>query len=351
MRPDTKVQRYVIKSVPTGIDSGTGMSLRHFSILFVGSLDFATSCDDSAADGATFRGGAGSVSQAGSAGTSGSAGMSSAGTSSSSAGSSAGTANGGSSGQGGSLTGGTAGQSGSPADGGAGAGAYNPCPSDGSACRLMPLGDSITAGIGSSDGSAYRRELFRHALSDSRALTFVGTQESGPAQVDGEDFPNHHEGHSGWTIDDGGGRDGLYPDVADWLQSNPPHIVTLQIGTNDVTIDLDLAQAPDRLGLLLDRIIDNAPDALIVVAEIVPTTDNTLDQRVQTYNAAIPGLVAERQALGAHQLLVDMYSAFTANTNYKTDYMDDFLHPSDAGYAVMADTWYEAIAELLPAAP
>jgi hypothetical protein len=32
-------------------------------------------------------------------------------------------------------------------------------------------------------------------------------------------------------------------------------------------------------------------------------------------------------------VLVDMYAAFTANTNYKTALMNDELHPNDAGYS------------------
>ena len=38
-----------------------------------------------------------------------------------------------------------------------------------------------------------------------------------------------------------------------------------------------------------------------------------------------------------------MYAAFTANTNYKTALMNDELHPNNAGYMVMANTWYAAI--------
>ena len=212
----------------------------------------------------------------------------------------------------------------------------------------MPLGDSITDGVGSSTGAGYRLELFRLALQDEKKLTFVGSHESGPDTVDDVPFPKQQEGHSGWTIDDGGGRSGLYPKLEEWLTATPPDIVTLMIGTNDVDIELDLVNAGMRLGLLLDRIIEHAPDALIVVAQIVPTTDDTENQRVMTYNAAIPELVQQRAEAGKHITMVDMYGAFTDNANYKTEYLADKLHPSDAGYVVMADTWYESIGALLP---
>ena len=42
-----------------------------------------------------------------------------------------------------------------------------------------------------------------------------------------------------------------------------------------------------------------------------------------------------------------MHGAFTANPNYKADWMGDNLHPNVAGYAQLASTWYAAIGPLL----
>jgi lysophospholipase L1-like esterase len=213
----------------------------------------------------------------------------------------------------------------------------------------MPLGDSITD-LGGIENSAYRLELFKLALMNDKNITFVGSHESGPAEVNGVPFPRAQEGHSGWTIADGGGRDGLYDMIQGWLAATPPHIVTLMIGTNDIDIQLDVASAPMRLGLLLDRISMYAPDALTVVAQIVPTTDDTTNARVMAYNAAIPGLVKERADAGKHVISVDMYGEFTKNPSYKTALMGDKLHPKQEGLVVMAQVWYAAIGNLLPAA-
>jgi lysophospholipase L1-like esterase len=100
---------------------------------------------------------------------------------------------------------------------------------------------------------------------------------------------------------------------------------------------------------LLDRITTAAPNALVVVAKIVPTKSDDENQRVMTYNDAIPMLVKTRADAGKHVIVVDMYGAFTKNANYKTEYMNDNLHPKDAGYAAMASTWYPAISGFLPA--
>ena len=42
-------------------------------------------------------------------------------------------------------------------------------------------------------------------------------------------------------------------------------------------------------------------------------------------------------------MLVDTYSAFTADATLKTDYMNGPLHPNDKAYDLMADSWYEAL--------
>jgi lysophospholipase L1-like esterase len=228
---------------------------------------------------------------------------------------------------------------------------YEPCPTNGDACRIMPLGDSITDGCcgenAISMGGSYRVELFRLARVNHKKITFVGSHESGPATADGAPFPKAQEGHPGWTIADGGGRSGLQTPVAGWLAATPPHVVLLMIGTNDVDISYDLPNAPARLGTLLDTIFTKAPTALVVLAQIVPTQKDDENQRVRAFNAALPALVAARAAAGKHVTLVDMYGAFTKDAAFKTKLLANALHPSDAGYAAMAQVWWAAIGEVL----
>jgi lysophospholipase L1-like esterase len=229
---------------------------------------------------------------------------------------------------------------------------YNPCPAKGGApdggtvpCAIMALGDSITDGAGGTGGS-YRWSLFHLALSHQQNITFVGSGMNGPNMVDGVMFPKGHEGHSGYTIDDGGGRTGIHTLTPIAMNNYHPHIITLMIGTNDIDIQLDVANAPMRLGGLLDTIIATDPKVLIVLAQMVPTTDDAENVRVKAYNDAMPALVRTRADAGKHVILVDMYGGFQANANYKTEYMNDKLHPKDPGYVKMADIWYAAIGPL-----
>jgi len=262
--------------------------------------------------------------------------------------SSSGTSGSGASGAGGTLgnagSGGTAlgGQSGGGAGGG---GAYRPCPTDASPCKIMPFGDSITDGFGT-DGS-YRIELFRLAHQAGKNITFVGSQSNGPSMVDGVPFPPQHEGHSGFTIYPTPSRSGISPFVDTSIPQFAPHIITLMIGTNDAIDDYQMANAPTRLGMLIDAIFSKLPSVLLVVAEPIPSQDDALNGRLQTYGAAIPAIVKARADAGKHILVVDMYAPLAAVTDYKTSLLKDTWHPNVAGDVILGQKWYSVLAPSL----
>ncbi|WP_438021787.1 SGNH/GDSL hydrolase family protein [Sorangium sp. So ce233] len=238
---------------------------------------------------------------------------------------------GGAGGQGG---GGAGGQGGGGAGGTGGADGFRPCPTSGEPCKILPLGDSITDGVGMQGGGGYRVELFRKARAAGQNITFVGSLLNGPAMVDGAAFPRAHEGHSGWKINQ---IAGLVPAPA---LEDDPHIVLLMAGTNDLTQNDNLPMAPQRLGALLDKIFASAPDALVVVAQLIPIT--FADATVVTYNNALVDVVEARAAAGKHVVLVDMHTGFPAAE------LPDRIHPNEPGYARMANIWYAAIGDLLP---
>jgi len=208
----------------------------------------------------------------------------------------------------------------------------------------MPFGDSITQGYNVTGG--YRAPLFHLARQAGHTITFVGSaSDYSPAMVDGVAFPPNHEGHGGYTIDNNSSHNtkGISPLVSSSMKNYTPNIITLMIGTNDINGNIDVGSAPTRLGALLDSIYAANTDVLIILAQIVPTTNDGTNQAVSTYNAAIPALVSARTGMGRHLILVDMYTAFTKDSSYKTTLMGDGLHPNQAGYNRMADTWYAAL--------
>lgn len=231
--------------------------------------------------------------------------------------------------------------------------AFSPCPVDGSACEIMPLGDSITDGlVGNAPGNTgqsvggYRVELFRRSLVDGHELTFVGRNQNGPGNVDGQPFPMNHEGYSGATISTGMNQLANRIDAA--LAANPPDIILLHIGTNNLYQGMP-PDLPDQLANLLDQITDAAPDALVVVAQITPLAESAFPNNgVDQYNAVIPGLVQERVDAGKHLLVVDMNAAFRAASADIAALVGDNIHPNATGYGLLADAWYATIESFLP---
>ncbi|MCX4993619.1 FG-GAP-like repeat-containing protein [Streptomyces sp. NBC_00568] len=191
--------------------------------------------------------------------------------------------------------------------------------------RLMPLGDSITAGVASSTGNGYRGPL-RSALQNAgvSSLDFVGSVNSG------EMVDKDHEGHSGKVIQE-------IEDFADCtVPASRPNVVTLHAGTNDMDQDLELEGAPQRLGALIDRVLTNAPETTVLVATLIPAQKAGLQPRIDAFNAALPALVGSRQAQGKRVALVDMSSVTTSD-------LAQPAHPNDTGYAKMGEAFYGAL--------
>ncbi|MFC9797253.1 FG-GAP-like repeat-containing protein [Streptomyces sp. NPDC127584] len=194
--------------------------------------------------------------------------------------------------------------------------------------RILPLGDSITFGEGSSDGSGYRRELWEDLKNQTTTRTsFVGSQHNGSIP------DNDHEGHSGWRIEDIAG-------ITDNAMSTyRPNVVLLHIGTNDMNTNRDPAGAPRRLGELIDRIIRDQPEVAVVVSTLVPARDPVVEGRIAAYNNSIPDVVAERQNAGKHVWMVDMDPVDVSD-------LADVLHPNDSGYRKMGDIFYQGVQSL-----
>ncbi|MCX4985131.1 FG-GAP-like repeat-containing protein [Streptomyces sp. NBC_00572] len=192
---------------------------------------------------------------------------------------------------------------------------------------VMPLGDSITEGAGSSTRSSYRAALWPQLVPRADLLDFVGSQKHGVLP------DTDHEGHSGWLIE------GLAANIDTWLEAAKPNVVLLHIGTNDMDRDHQVATAPARLASLVDQMIAASPQTTIVVATLVPSSSPAVQARIDAYNAQIPGIVAARQAQGHKVGLVSMGSLNVGD-------LRDRLHPNDGGYVKMAGVFAEGIAQV-----
>ncbi len=189
------------------------------------------------------------------------------------------------------------------------------------AVRLMPLGDSNT--WGQLVPGSYRTQLYQKLAAEGVQAQFVGSLSNGP-----DSLPSKaNEGHSGWTISQiAGSADG-------WLKAARPNVVLLMIGTNDVWLQQNPAEAPQRLGNLIDQITRDLPHSYLVVASVPPMASVNNNSAVVVYNTAIPAIVAAHAASGEHVSYADIYDGVPA-----ADLMDEAHYNAD-GYAKMAQAW------------
>lgn len=236
---------------------------------------------------------------------------------------------------GGRAAGGAAGQMGGAAGtSSGGVSGFNPCTA--SPCVVLPLGDSITHGFSSSDDAGYRSALFKLAVAANQKVTFIGSLSNGPSSVAGQTFPKNHEGHDGITVT---GITGYVPPAKAFTTT--PQIVLLHIGTNDMTSNADPTTTANQLDTLLTNLVQAAPDALVVVAKIVPLGyDNT---NYDQYIAKIPDVVKTHASKNEHVVMVDMSTLPSSDIHGNGN-----VHPTDNGYADMAKLWYGVIEGYLP---
>lgn len=187
---------------------------------------------------------------------------------------------------------------------------------------ILPIGTSITYGIGSSDGNSYRKVLFEKLLSQGFTVSILGSQKNGSLQQ------TNNEGYPGKTITF------LQDSIVPKISTLKPDYILLEIGINDMSFPIDPENAPFRLSNLLDKIASACPEAKILLASISPIWTN----RILDYNKSLPGVVELKQKQGMKLYLCDMYNAGIVIND-----VPDAIHPNDAGYAKMGNVWADAI--------
>ncbi|WP_329584375.1 FG-GAP-like repeat-containing protein [Kitasatospora sp. NBC_01250] len=194
--------------------------------------------------------------------------------------------------------------------------------------KVMPLGDSITAGWQSSTGNGYREPLLEQVAQQSRyTVNLVGSSHSGTMA------DSANEGHSGFVIDQ------ITNGIDGWLAAAHPDVVLLDIGSNDLDRNLDPTHAGDRLTTLVNRIFADQPGITVIMQGVIPTsTSPGVQAGFKAYNQQALLLAGTEQQEGKHFCYVDAPSLVPYGQPGAE--MADGLHPNDAGYVKLAQAFY-----------
>lgn len=199
---------------------------------------------------------------------------------------------------------------------------------------IIAFGDSISDGYDSRDGMGYRSKL--------EALFAAG---GNPAMrvLD--------EGEPGTRAYDGVAR------IHETLERDDPAVMILLYGMNDQHDGLPqsvfraaLATTSDNLRYMIDAA--RARKTIVVVSTIPPVCGPSRQfQRVniESMNKRIQAIAASYQAQDDGVLFADVWEAFLSVAppdGCSLINPDPGNHPNDAGYSVLARTYYEALQEV-----
>ena len=203
---------------------------------------------------------------------------------------------------------------------------------------VMPIGDSITAGTGSTgslNSAGYRSIMNDTATSFGRSIKFVGSQNIGT-------FTNNAcEGYPGATTATIQASS-LAPQMG-----GEPDIILSAPGTNDLGGGATAAQLDTIYTTYLNSLWDRAahypgrqsPLRAVICSTILKRNDDlvVLNPKVIDFNTNhLPAIVANQVALGRDVVLVDGYTAVTS-------FSVDNIHPNDAGYQQWLPIWLQQL--------
>lgn len=196
----------------------------------------------------------------------------------------------------------------------------------------MPVGGSVTHGVGSSDQSGYRKTLLQLLCDMGFNARMVGSRRTGAFDN------NQHEGWRGFRIEQ------IETRARPSAEKLRPHIFTVNAGSNDCLQDFRLLEASDRLGGLLESLWLASPGSTAIVSSLLVNRDEAVDMRVTAFNREVEAMVAKKAAAGGRIVFVNMHADSGPTLD---DLGEDGTHPNDAGYNKMARIWIQGIREAL----
>lgn len=195
----------------------------------------------------------------------------------------------------------------------------------------MPLGGSVTRGVGSSDGTGYRKSLLQMLQLHGINARMVGSRKSGS-------MPNNdHEGWRGFRIDE------IKRKARKSVEELSPDIFMVNAGSNDCLQSFKIAEAGKRMGDMLDSLWLASPQSTVLLSTLLVTADKELNSVVTRFNEQFRTLAEKKAAEQKKIVLVDMHTSEGPDIQG----LVDGIHPDDEGYKKMARVWFRGIQEAM----
>lgn len=215
--------------------------------------------------------------------------------------------------------------------------------------KIVPLGDSITQGVGNDYPDAtgydtYRRRLYQMLTQAGYKVDFVGSMDKTwkcNAHAN-DDFDPDHEGHFAWRTDQiisgvnwkcrGNGN------LRRWLKSYTPDMALIHLGTNDMFENRPLDATLNELEKVIMTLRKDNPEIVVFMAKVLPTKDQASNNRIMALNAKMDLLAAGADLQESRVIIVDQNTGFDVDKDFF-----DGVHPNLSGEEKMAKRWFDSI--------
>ncbi|HEX2484150.1 MAG TPA: GDSL-type esterase/lipase family protein [Myxococcota bacterium] len=194
--------------------------------------------------------------------------------------------------------------------------------------KVMALGDSLTAGAGSSHGGGYRLTFWTRLREEGLEVDMVGGKADGPETLD-----VRHQGYAPGTLHE------ISALAYDKLRDYEPDVVLVLAGTDEWRDDrFSPPSFAVNLGVLIDRILTARPAAQIFVGTIPPPKFGKHEAEKRQLNRLIRREVNERGERGQPVHLVDLFEVLDPVRD-----MLDANRPNDSGYEKIGEAFADAV--------
>lgn len=196
------------------------------------------------------------------------------------------------------------------------------------ALKVMALGDSITVGVGSSQGAGYRASFWTRMRDAGVEVDMVGGKVDGP-----DTFDNRHQGYANITLHE------LSAGVHEKLRTYRPDVVLLLTGSDEVHADHFSAHAfAANLGVLVDRVFNAQHDVKLLISTIPPSRFGRNQGAKRALNELVRRTVREHSGRGQAVYLVDSFAVLDPARD-----MADADRPNDVGYERVGEAFADAL--------
>ena len=208
--------------------------------------------------------------------------------------------------------------------------------------RVLPLGDSITYGVGSTDSLGYRGALSEALGGYLGRVVFVGPHKTAETGLDSTVL-TRHAGYPGYVVEDVWNVEqhpGVAPLLDGILEKYAPDVTLLMLGTNDLAVGMlsngvteeEWQRQMDRYANFIGKIEAAAgEDGCVIVSAVAPSA--SWQAYVNEYNRRLANAIGEMQEAGKKVAYSDNRGLSAADLDV------DGVHLNDAGYMKFAAAW------------